>query len=376
MLPPWSNASGRSVVIGAACALAILGVTPVGAETPDILCATPRAVPPPAPPPPPPEPPPEEEEEQEPPPFLLFSAPFGERVVLRDATSSGPEGPHDYFESLKARDGILCAYGLRDQAVINGFSAWKGGANGVVTYSPATDDYHTPQDAARVEIRAVGGGLGSTSLNNQVLLPMPLAAHDDGKTYVVTWDVWMGPEFQTENYVKENGRREIQNYKWFYIRAFFDRSGGLSRDNFYKLGLSYRASALPRIASIWSEVSGVVGPDVLDKQPVRPNNQFALLAGTWTRLWFVFTQNPGEVDDRVSVWAADEHRDATVLIDNLTIEIPYDPFELQTGLKGLLIEFNSSQRRTQGGRMIAYVRNAALLRLDGALAPLLTRPVG
>ena len=62
---------------------------------------------------------------------------------------------HEYFERLKAMSGALCAYSLRSQDQINQFScAGSGCLNGVVTYAPAErDEYHSPQDAARFEIR-------------------------------------------------------------------------------------------------------------------------------------------------------------------------------------------------------------------------------
>ena len=94
---------------------------------------------------------------------------------------------------------------------------------------------------------------------------------------------------------------------------------------------------------------------------------------TWTRLWLVITQNPGEVDDKVSIWIADENRNPVKTVDNLTVEIPYDPVETNRGLSAFTVQYDTSSRRSGGGRIVSYVRNVLLLH-TGDVDSLLVKP--
>ncbi len=288
---------------------------------------------------------------------------------------------HDYFNALAPS--ALYAYSLRDQAEIDRYScAGSACPNSVVTYSPQTDDYHTPQDAARFEIRGQDhperNGVAESDLANQVRLPVPISTTDDGQTYVLTWDFWMGPEFQTENLVDPaSGKQQVGSYKAFHLWAHHDRSDGTKRSKFWRFGAEVGKSNinLPNVARLWNQVTQAeVGPDVVDVEPLSPFTPYSAQVSTWTRMWVVITQHPGSVDDKVSIWIADEEREPVKTLDNLTVEIPYDAFETNIGISGFTVHFDTSSRRTLGGgRIVGYVRNVLMLQTPD-IEPLLVKP--
>ena len=196
---------------------------------------------------------------------------------------------------------------------------------------------------------------------------------------MLTWDVWLGPEFQTENLVNPSkGRQEVGSYKAFHLWANHDRSDGTKREKFWRVGMEVGKNhiTLPDAATLWYQVTrAAVGPDVEDVEPLQPADSFSVKASTWTRTWLVITQNPGPVDDKVSVWVADENTPPVKTVDNLTVEVPYDPLETQLGVTGFTVQFDSSSRRRLGGGSIyGYVRNIALLHYDGNISDILERP--
>lgn len=280
---------------------------------------------------------------------------------VADSTSD----PHAYFNALVERADHVVSYSLRDPAQV-AFARDGGYTLGsteprAVTYDPANDPDPRRQDAAKVLI-----GAGTTvNLRHQVRLPL----RSQGVGFLVTWDVWMGQEFE-----------QVATYKHFQLDGYDDRIWTEIRSRF-SLGRTYfpgslaltdirvyEGSGTPRHSEIWENGQKVnYGTDSLGSQLAN----FPTYPETWTRYW---VQISPRADDAewwdFSMWMADETRDAVQLFDKVSVK-PRD----QTGWHKLWLEYNSSKARAEaGGEMTSYVRNVVVLQPQASPATVLQRP--
>ena len=262
--------------------------------------------------------------------------------------------PHAYFNALIERSSLWKAYSLRDSGQVLQYRAGEGREAGV-TYDPARDYYGARQDAAKVVVPA-----GKNSLPNQLRLPL---GTEDGHSYLLTWEAWFGPELSYAN-------TGIINYKtfqvasdglWFEVHSRFSRARGTDLAEVDGRGYVRDGSHTGRDA---------FGPNVTDTNPLPSVGSFATVPATWTRYWVQVEQRADDWD-LVSLWVADETRDAVQLIDGVQLQTfghPIDKF---------WFEFNTSTGnvRPDRGPLVSYVRNFVALRDAGTPVPLLQRPI-
>ncbi len=271
--------------------------------------------------------------------------------------------PHRYFRALASRRDHVVSYSLRDPAQLasrarGGYSQSETRDLGV-TYAPATDTYPRKQDAAKVAIPADGN-----NLRNQVRLPLQ---HKEAG-FLVTWDAWWGEEFAYE-------RSGIEDYKafqlesggriWTEIRARFRRAARFPGAVALIDIRPYRGSSERRGAVVAGTKygNGSLG-GLLTNFPIAPN--------TWTRYWVqLIPRGEGGWWD-LSMWVADEKRDATQLYNNQAVK------PNGTGWDRFWLEYNTSTSGVKPGRgeLVAYARNVVVLRAPGEGMPALERPYG
>jgi hypothetical protein len=80
--------------------------------------------------------------------LTLLGIGFSDLSFVKNVQAQVP-GPHDYFNSLVSRPDHWKSYSLRSASQLN---LYRSGSHLTTTYSPGTDTYHSPQDAAKVEI--------------------------------------------------------------------------------------------------------------------------------------------------------------------------------------------------------------------------------
>ena len=252
--------------------------------------------------------------------------------------------PHAYFKQLTSRPDVVYAYSLRDQAELDKYAGRLGSTD--ITYKPFADTYPDRQDAAKVLI-----GANRVSIARQVRVPI---THTAG-SLLLTWDAFWGSEFQGK-------LGNLQTHKTFQISSQLTKSG------------------------LWFEVrsryalggGGVAAVDARAYAPLGPNTRrgpydridplldgFIIEARRWTRYWVLLELVP-DGWDRVSLWVADEKRNAKQL---------YKRIEIRSAgsIQQFWLEFNSSGSRT-GPPLVAYVRNVVgLLNVSNPTA-LMQRP--
>lgn len=264
-------------------------------------------------------------------------------VVATPVPVPVPVGAHGYFESLAARPDRAYAYSLRDQAELDQHVHGPFPSS-AITYDPANDSYRLAQDAAKVLIGP------NESTIEQVRLPIDSGA---GKA-LVTWDAWWGQEFRTD-------RGGMSTQKTFQI--------GSPRDNsqrYLEIRTRFTLATGSNICATDMRAYAKLGPNVTDDAPVSPQRgEFQIAPNTWTRFW-VEVDIIEEGFDRVSMWVADERRDAVQLLDRRELESA-------GSLTNFWFEYNGSEART-GGPLVGYVRNLVVLRNVSNPSALFQRP--
>lgn len=269
-----------------------------------------------------------------------------------DAVADTPlpgTGAHAYFEALRAHPAHWRSYSLRDQAQLNKYSQKKPAVYPPVTYDPANDTYHTPQDAAKVVI-------ASDSLQNQVRLPLELI----GGSALITWDAWWGREYITN-------RGQLVTHKTFQIASAWDGSARFIeiRNQYTQGGVEHVSDV--DIRSYWpSRPPASLGPNGRQLPMV---GTFKVKPQTWTR-YFAFWESNPTGGDAFSLWVADEISEPVQLYDRIAQDAKDET------LIQLWIEFNSSSTRDVAfGPLTAYVRNVVVLRNVADPRALFQRPV-
>jgi hypothetical protein len=272
-----------------------------------------------------------------------------------NAAPPSAQNVHAYFDKLKAMPEKVADYSLRDQAQIDRYRVGRKQST-TVTYNPAGDIDPRKQDAAKVFIPENG-----VSLPNQVRLPIPETR--DG-SLLVTWDAWFGKEFAFAN-------TKISNYKNFQFS---------SKSIFTEVQSRFALAKPPAVAMVsvrqygaiddkttqWgSTVNGIrYGSDNLG--PMRAD--FAIMPETWTRYWMLF-EPAGEWYD-ISLWVADENRDAVQILDKARIK----PRERYWDL--FWLEYNTSSEPPSVPARTGYFRNLVMLKSVADPKKLFERPLG
>jgi hypothetical protein len=290
------------------------------------------------------------------------------RIVNTSATRSEPSGrQHDYFKALVALPEHVRSWSLRDQAQLNGLA--KLGTSNYFTYVFGSDSYSNPQDGAKF-YKPVNENVGARSDsipgNQQLRMPIQIGSG----SVMVTWDFWFGPEFRTNI-------GNIDNYKIFQHRQRDDSRWWTHVVRFKN------ASAPNEVATPYDTLSAgrLNIPGLTKSKPYTPSgagalgaNSYAVNASVWTRWWSLVefdvpssdsrwdawkSQSPAAAQlsgtwDMVSLWVADEQRDAVRLLYRV-------PASVDTQLASFDFEFNTSNRPSQTGPLVGYGRNVVVL---------------
>jgi hypothetical protein len=290
------------------------------------------------------------------------------------AVAASDSGPHAYFDSLRARSDCNAAYSLRCSSQIEEYRRSKDKPVGV-TYTYPEDPDPRAQDAAKIVVFAE-----KESLSTQLWLPMQ---HELRQHLLVTWDLWLGKELAFEH-------NNIGSYKawnlcspgssiWTELRHRMQLAQGID-DNLaftdirqYSLGLQGpNTIAMGGVAMPSGKNYGnnAIGPIA---------NEFGIAPETWTRVW-VYLQEDGDWY-RMSLWLADEAREAVQVYDGLQIRprTSADGPTMDGTWDILRLEYNTSTQNDVDparGPLVAYARNVVVLQRTGPaeVPPLLERP--
>src|SRR3989344_4970369 len=114
-------------------------------------------------------------------------------------------GEHDYFNSLISRPDHWKSYSLRSAAQLD---QYRSGSQLTTTYSPSTDTYHSPQDAAKVEIPPyidIGSTLSGSMDATQTRMPAYYVRSGNGVSYKIDSEIlrWVSKNTDgTQNVVR------------------------------------------------------------------------------------------------------------------------------------------------------------------------------
>jgi hypothetical protein len=113
----------------------------------------------------------------------------------------------------------------------------------------------------------------------------------------------------------------------------------------------------------------VIGPMV---------GEFAIAPATWTRFWVLLVPQPDGQWYQMSMWAADEHRDAVQIYNSLQVRPQSAPKPYTISMGGrwgtFRIEYNTSTSTVKArGPLTSFVRNLVTLS-TASVSGLLVRP--
>jgi hypothetical protein len=153
----------------------------------------------------------------------------------------------------------------------------------------------------------------------------------------------------------------MSTQKTFQIASPLDNS-----ERFLELRARFSQAVAANICAIDVRAYAQVGSNVTNDAPVSPQRtEFQVAPETWTRFW-VEVEIVETGFDRVSLWIADEKRNAVQVLDRRELESA-------GSLTNFWFEYNGSESRT-GGPLVAYVRNLVVLRDVASPETLLQRP--
>lgn len=297
---------------------------------------------------------------------------------------------HTYFNALVARLDHWRSYSLRDQGQLIEYGHIPRGAEADINYIWPYDPDPRRQDAAKLVIPSDGSGIKSDTNRNSIYqVRVPMNGMELGHSYLVTWDAWYGNEwreavsgipahkaFQFDGPDRMHGAPKIW---WEVHHAYKDL-------NLYPVAshevarLSVRHYASPYDEG--TDIGVPVGPNVTSGStsvtPITPYRQFNVKPERWVRCWQLieygmdsWRSNPPGT--RMSLWCADEDRDAVQIYDRLQVTL-YPP-----GVQKFWIEFNTSTDDVKVNRpdLVAYFRNVVMLKdvSYSAVPKLLARPL-
>lgn len=204
------------------------------------------------------------------------------------------------------------------------------------------------------------------SLNDQLRVPLQ-APH--GSVYLITWD-----GYWTTSYLAS--ATGLTNHKSFQLSS--GTGDGIWTETQTRFDGQWGEPGFQNPTHVCA-ITGraYLGPNTtLD--PMQPLiNRFNVTPNTWTRFWWILdtTQTPTTNLVAISLWVADEAREARQLLDRFQ----QTPRPGATRIEKFWLEFNTSSSRNlitpDRPWMIAYVRNVVVLRDPTDIPALLQRPV-
>lgn len=278
---------------------------------------------------------------------------FGQTVSASETTGGVPDqeqNSHAYFNRLIGSAEVFCGYSLRSQAELDRHT--RRGVSPDVVYDSA-------MDAARVTIPPGDGR--DVGIRRQVRLPIGLSSG----TAVVTWDVrWSDSYVNAVESVDDNkfnhkqfqlgvpsGEDEFEADRWLEPKARYSKASGGD------------------VARVDARAYGELEPPyTMSDGRIEPIEQnWYAKPETWTRYWVLV-----DLDDptytRMSMWVADEDRDAVQLYNAVGMK-------KIASLHNFWIEYASSQKRTGGPELVSHVRNLVVLKDVSEPQGLLEKPL-
>ena len=256
----------------------------------------------------------------------------------RGSNSANPSEavrPHAYFEMLTGRSDCLVAYSLRHESELDALDTVN--KNSAKKRPMVYDSVH---DAAKLTIHAPT----STDIKGK-LLPLGVASG----TMLLTWEFRFDENFR---WVKKGNMIRHKTWRllpgpWLAVRTDYKHAAGQGK--FAELlvtlpGKRFLGPGTRRGAPGWFG-------EML--QPQR--DTFYFNPDTWVRVW-IFVEDLDKPACYLSVWAADEKRDAVKLYDRIAL-IP-----AKEGLKHFQIEYDTSaDSATNANEANSWNRNVVVL---------------
>ena len=298
-----------------------------------------------------------------------------------------PAGENGYYEALIALPQKQQSWSLRQAQDIVDLSE---AGNPYFTYDPASDTYHTPQDATKWTLAQ---DLLGASVPGSYQLRFPMTPKHDSGTLLLTWDVFYTREMFTN-------RGGVTNYKMFQLlmngSSQWTNVVTLSRGS-DALGYVGSSNDSPRTAM----ETGYIHPAMFRREPLTnsgpgavtqhpDSGQFNVAFGKWTRYWWEIklnvpytefpeweaeyaaqygamfpnpkTQSAGAWN-MMSLWIADEDRDPVRQVYRAPLWGGGSTTDWINSFNLFRFEMNTSQSQAvRTGDMIAYFRNVVFLK--------------
>lgn len=261
-----------------------------------------------------------------------------------------PSTGHPYFDTLSARPDCVQSFSLRSQDQLNKLETLKSGISALgewrfpVTYDPTFD-------AAQFKIHPtwVGPPKGSTDCEHK-RVPVGVNAG----SMLLTWDL----RFDEGHRWKSNGyliRHKTYMLGWF-------GTGGSGDNRYLGLHTDYKNATDDKqgIAKLRPYMIGTTwlgpGTSLGAQGRVMPMvNEFYIVGDTWTRVW-IYVEDIGKPTAFLSIWAADETREAIQIQHRNAIIVP------PSGLTKFWFEYDTSAEEALNGEMKSYNRNVVVLK--------------
>jgi hypothetical protein len=331
------------------------------------------------------------------------------------------EGPHEFFEQWDAHETRVYSRSLRTQAQIEAL-VLSSEPSPYFQYIWPNDDYHDPQDAVRFRIHSHNNNTSSPyQLQFQWGNTLFSQAND---TALICWDWYYGKEFQ-ENYGADAPSGGVYSYKIFMFNlagnkrwwthvvyfnkaiAYADGSVTTETDEGPTGNL---AEGRVRVGS--SDRFHPAGAGCASQEPFGAPNGVRSYHSVWTRYWVevklhqpssAFTDwnnlvctgasnpctgaggtqiaaNPLAADGTwhmVSIWRADENRDAERIVFRMPMDWKADIWDPQ--LIGFRLEMNTSKDDAAGpfhgyGRNVFVLKNYSLPAVNPESDAVFARP--
>jgi hypothetical protein len=308
------------------------------------------------------------------------------RLKKRHTAGAGnPTNPHSYFDQLVASDYHYRSWHLRTQAQVRSVAKLIGNRTNPVdtNYIWPNDDFADKQDAAKIIVPA------GVANYEQLWMPLAFSANNltvDQASLMVTWDFYWDISFYTEHVgtlaqtsAKAFQFRRTSDNIYFELRnRFMNAITDPTKISYFDVRAynEFRPVDLPNgIGGSFDDgpTSGInYGNDTLGLF----QNEWQFAANTWTRFWVTFTSTNGSTRvSNINVWIADENRDATQILSNVTGQLlQHDDLTANGAIHHFDIEYNYSQGRA-AGPWIGYVRNVVALRDVPDYTVYLQRPI-
>ena len=215
----------------------------------------------------------------------------------------------------------------------------------MVTASPPNTGvtYDAEQDAARLHIPANESALPDLS---ELYVPVEFDQPTGNAEWLIIWDVRYSDTFTTLS----SGSSPATSAK---VARFLANDPGVGGKGFWSQDLGFKGTYLPpEFAGEWASVDAThAGKNMASADPLAPVSfgSFRLKTEVWTRHWLRFTEE-SPVDapvSRVSAWLADETRDATLVVDDLSLQLPWNA-QSKKSLWVAHFRFGSTPARTTG----------------------------